>query len=164
MNRCIIRRRNLYVHLRVLAPFTARSRKKRADIATRICATSIVGESKAALTVCGTFSVSDPKYVLAFKHTCMTCGKAYKHKHHLKRHHDFECGIDPKFKCAFCPHRTRYKDSLMKHILARHQHLLEQNSQYGAHQQSFDSQADNDASLHAQGSMFSAYHDFTQNL
>ncbi|XP_032662668.1 longitudinals lacking protein, isoforms N/O/W/X/Y-like isoform X7 [Odontomachus brunneus] len=86
-----------------------------------------------------------PKYVLTFKHTCMTCGKAYKHKHHLKRHHDFECGIDPKFKCAFCPHRTRYKDSLMKHILARHQHLLDQNSQYGAHQQSFESQADNDA-------------------
>ncbi|XP_043251822.1 modifier of mdg4-like isoform X1 [Colletes gigas] len=68
--------------------------------------------------------------MLVFKHTCATCGKTYKHKHHLKRHHDFECGIDPKFKCAFCPHRTRYKDSLMKHILARHQHLLDQNSQY----------------------------------
>ncbi|XP_076621367.1 uncharacterized protein LOC143341878 isoform X2 [Colletes latitarsis] len=67
--------------------------------------------------------------MLVFKHTCATCGKTYKHKHHLKRHHDFECGIDPKFKCAFCPHRTRYKDSLMKHILARHQHLLDQNSQ-----------------------------------
>ncbi|CAL7939894.1 unnamed protein product [Xylocopa violacea] len=65
-----------------------------------------------------------------FKHTCATCGKTYKHKHHLKRHHDFECGIDPKFKCAFCPHRTRYKDSLMKHILARHQHLLDQNPRY----------------------------------
>ncbi|CAK9802910.1 Zinc finger protein 169 [Anthophora quadrimaculata] len=65
-----------------------------------------------------------------FKHTCVTCGKTYKHKHHLKRHHDFECGIDPKFKCAFCPHRTRYKDSLMKHILARHQHLLDQNPRY----------------------------------
>ncbi|XP_076682691.1 uncharacterized protein LOC143376352 isoform X2 [Andrena cerasifolii] len=70
----------------------------------------------------------------ALKHTCATCGKTYKHKHHLKRHHDFECGIDPKFKCAFCPHRTRYKDSLMKHILARHQHLLDQNSQYGPQQ------------------------------
>ncbi|EFN84265.1 Longitudinals lacking protein, isoforms A/B/D/L [Harpegnathos saltator] len=88
----------------------------------------------------------DPKYVVAFKHTCITCGKAYKHKHHLKRHHDFECGIDPKFKCAFCPHRTRYKDSLMKHILARHQQLLEQSSQYGGHQQLFDSQIDSDAS------------------
>ncbi|XP_012166852.1 longitudinals lacking protein, isoforms N/O/W/X/Y isoform X1 [Bombus terrestris] len=68
--------------------------------------------------------------ISVFKHTCATCGKTYKHKHHLKRHHDFECGIDPKFKCAFCPHRTRYKDSLMKHILARHQHFLDQNPRY----------------------------------
>ncbi|XP_078043287.1 uncharacterized protein LOC144473355 isoform X11 [Augochlora pura] len=73
--------------------------------------------------------------MMVFKHTCGTCGKTYKHKHHLKRHHDFECGIDPKFKCPFCPHRTRYKNSLMKHILARHQHLLEQNAvQYGPQQ------------------------------
>ncbi|KAG7205730.1 hypothetical protein KM043_007679 [Ampulex compressa] len=100
---------------------------------------------------------------MAFKHTCVTCGKTYKHKHHLKRHHDFECGIDPKFKCAFCPHRTRYKDSLMKHILARHQHLLEQNSQYG-HQQIFDVHADVDSNLHVQGTMFASYHDFSQNL
>nr|XP_033333666.1 zinc finger protein 689-like [Megalopta genalis] len=80
---------------------------------------------------------AEQQYPLAsvFKHTCGTCGKTYKHKHHLKRHHDFECGIDPKFKCAFCPHRTRYKNSLMKHILARHQHLLDQNAaQYGPQQ------------------------------
>ncbi|KAL2714712.1 zinc finger and BTB domain-containing protein 182-like isoform X5 [Vespula squamosa] len=76
-------------------------------------------------------SSADTKYLLTgLKHTCGTCGKTYKHKHHLKRHHDFECGIDPKFKCDFCPHRTRYKDSLTKHLLARHQHLLEQNTQY----------------------------------
>ncbi|XP_053996892.1 zinc finger protein 578-like [Hylaeus anthracinus] len=52
--------------------------------------------------------------VSAFKHTCATCGKTYKHKHHLKRHHDFECGIDPKFKCAFCPHRTRVRLQLVE--------------------------------------------------
>nr|XP_031848639.1 longitudinals lacking protein, isoforms A/B/D/L-like [Nomia melanderi] len=92
-----------------------------------------------------------------FKHTCATCGKTYKHKHHLKRHHDFECGIDPKFKCAFCPHRTRYKDSLMKHILARHQHLLDQNAQYGP-QQVLDVHGE------VQATMFPSYHDFTQNL
>ncbi|XP_076645085.1 zinc finger Y-chromosomal protein 1-like [Halictus rubicundus] len=92
-----------------------------------------------------------------FKHTCGTCGKTYKHKHHLKRHHDFECGIDPKFKCAFCPHRTRYKNSLMKHILARHQHLLDQNAQYGP-QQVLDVHGE------IQATMFASYHDFTQNL
>ncbi|XP_031774301.1 longitudinals lacking protein, isoforms N/O/W/X/Y isoform X11 [Apis florea] len=82
-----------------------------------------------------------------FKHTCATCGKTYKHKHHLKRHHDFECGIDPKFKCAFCPHRTRYKDSLMKHILARHQHFLDQNPRYRLQQADVLSDIDED---HAQ--------------
>ncbi|XP_017787392.1 PREDICTED: modifier of mdg4-like [Habropoda laboriosa] len=81
-----------------------------------------------------------------FKHTCATCGKTYKHKHHLKRHHDFECGIDPKFKCAFCPHRTRYKDSLMKHILARHQHLLDQNPRYRLQQ--VDAMTDLDGNVH----------------
>ncbi|XP_014474822.1 PREDICTED: Krueppel-related zinc finger protein 1-like [Dinoponera quadriceps] len=148
--------KSVCVHLRVLAFVTAKFRKKRAGTVTRYAPRRSSEKSQVALTVCESFSVSDSKYVMTFRHTCITCGKDYKHKHHLKRHHDFECGIDPKFKCAFCPHRTRYKDSLMKHILARHQHLLEQNSQYSAHQQPFENQTDNDASLHAQGTMFSA--------
>ncbi|KAH0952456.1 hypothetical protein HN011_012358 [Eciton burchellii] len=80
----------------------------------------------------------DSKYATTCKHTCITCGKSYKHKHHLRRHHNFECGIDPKFKCYFCPHKTRYKSSLMKHILARHQHLQEQNLQYNNRQQIYE--------------------------
>ncbi|XP_076753932.1 uncharacterized protein LOC143425135 isoform X18 [Xylocopa sonorina] len=95
------------------------------------------------------------------KHTCATCGKTYKHKHHLKRHHDFECGIDPKFKCAFCPHRTRYKDSLMKHILARHQHLLDQNPRYRLQQ--VDALADVDGNAGIPGAVFASYHDYPQN-
>lgn len=118
------------------------------------------------LTIGKSFSVSvDPKNVATFKHTCIACGKAYKHKHHLKRHHDFECGVDPKFKCAFCPHRTRYKDSLTKHILARHQRFLEQNSLYGGHQQVFETPTDIEVSFHVQGTnVFNTYTDFTQNL
>ncbi|XP_015436224.1 PREDICTED: zinc finger and BTB domain-containing protein 17 isoform X1 [Dufourea novaeangliae] len=72
-----------------------------------------------------------PPGLVAFKHTCMTCGKSYKYKRHLNRHHSFECGVEPKFKCTFCPHVTRYKGSLMKHIRRRHQNLFHQNSQYG---------------------------------
>ncbi|KAL6264008.1 hypothetical protein P5V15_004089 [Pogonomyrmex californicus] len=106
----------------------------------------------------------DPKYVSVFKHTCVTCGKTYKHKHHLKRHHDFECGVDPKFKCAFCPHKTRYKDSLMKHILARHQHFLDQNPQY-AGPQVFEAHADTEMNFHVQETnAYNVYPDFTQNL
>ncbi|KAL0132434.1 hypothetical protein PUN28_000283 [Cardiocondyla obscurior] len=106
----------------------------------------------------------DTLYITIYKHTCLTCGKTYKHKHHLKRHHDFECGVDPKFKCAYCPHKTRYKNSLMKHILARHQQFLDQNLQYG-HQQVFEAHADTEMSFHAQDSnTFNVYPDFTQNL
>ncbi|XP_006567602.1 longitudinals lacking protein isoform X24 [Apis mellifera] len=101
--------------------------------------------------------------ISVFKHTCATCGKTYKHKHHLKRHHDFECGIDPKFKCAFCPHRTRYKDSLMKHILARHQHFLDQNPRYRLQQADVLSDVEGNVA-HVQGTMFASYHDFPQNL
>ncbi|XP_036145498.1 transcriptional activator/repressor MOT3-like [Monomorium pharaonis] len=126
----------------------------------------LVGKATRANRLQTFFSVPvDSKYVSIFKHTCVTCGKTYKHKHHLKRHHDFECGVDPKFKCAFCPHKTRYKDSLMKHILARHQHFLEQNLQYG-HQQIFEAHNDTEMNFHAQETnAFNVYpNDFTQNL
>lgn len=143
-------------------PSPARSRKKRNRKPSRSI-TLMRSRKRRALTAGKPFSVSDPKYVAIFKHTCVTCGKTYKHKHHLKRHHDFECGVDPKFKCAFCPHRTRYKDSLMKHILARHQHFLEQNSQYG--QQVFEAHTDTEMNFHAQETnAFNVYPDFTQNL
>ncbi|KAK1123188.1 hypothetical protein K0M31_008821 [Melipona bicolor] len=100
--------------------------------------------------------------ISVFKHTCTTCGKTYKHKHHLKRHHDFECGIDPKFKCAFCSHRTRYKDSLIKHILARHRLFLDQNPRYRLQQ--VNALADVEGNVHIQGTTFASYQDFPQNL
>ncbi|XP_046589593.1 longitudinals lacking protein isoform X9 [Neodiprion lecontei] len=101
---------------------------------------------------------------LEAKHTCVTCGKTYKHKHHLKRHHDFECGIDPKFKCSFCPHKTRYKDSLMKHILARHQKLWKQSlDTANGPTSTLDVLTEIDVSFHS-APMFPAYTDFTPNL
>lgn len=148
-------------------PSPERSRRKRSRCRPEA---SHCSRKRRVLTAGKPFSVSvDPKYVAIFKHTCITCGKTYKHKHHLKRHHDFECGVDPKFKCAFCPHRTRYKDSLMKHILARHQHFLDQNSQYDAirniHQQVFEAHTDTEMNFHAQETnTFNVYPDFTQNL
>lgn len=95
------------------------------------------------------------------KHTCITCGKTYKHKHHLKRHHDFECGIDPKFKCSFCPHKTRYKDSLLKHILARHQKFWKQSGNSASGQTStLDVLTEIDVSFHA-APMLNTYTDFS---
>ncbi|OXU32146.1 hypothetical protein TSAR_012275 [Trichomalopsis sarcophagae] len=66
---------------------------------------------------------------------CPACGKVYKHKHHLKRHREFECGVEPKFSCVYCPHKTRYKDSLTKHILARHEKLWNQSQRQRQRQQ-----------------------------
>lgn len=155
--------RNVVVRMKSVT-FTRALWKKRMSMPSRSI-TLLFGKVWLVLTAGKSFSVSvDSKYAAIFKHTCITCGKTYKHKHHLKRHHDFECGVDPKFKCAFCPHRTRYKDSLMKHILARHQHFLEQNSQYG-HQQVFEAHTDSEMNFHVQeANTFNVYPDFTQNL
>ena len=77
------------------------------------------------------------RYSSAGGNVCPTCGKAYKHKHHLKRHRDFECGVEPKFLCPYCPHRTRYRDSLMKHVLARHELAWKMAQQQHQRQQHF---------------------------
>ena len=101
------------------------------------------------------------------KHACITCGKTYKHKHHLKRHHDFECGVDPKFNCPYCKHRTRYKESLMKHILARHQGLWEQQtSQYedNGNSQMYDTSEEFEAAVSITESVYDTYSDFSQNM
>ncbi|CAH1964232.1 unnamed protein product [Acanthoscelides obtectus] len=33
---------------------------------------------------------------------CSRCGKRYKHSHILRRHLDYECGVEPKFRCGIC--------------------------------------------------------------
>lgn len=108
------------------------------------------------------------------KHACTTCGKTYKHKHHLKRHHDFECGVAPKFSCEFCPHKTRYKESLMKHILARHQGLWEQYtsqnedaSHYGdnGNSHAYEAAEEFEATIQiSEDAVYETYSDFSQNM
>lgn len=52
---------------------------------------------------------------------CLTCGKCYKHKQHLKRHLMIECGREPSIQCPFCSHRTKYQRSLDLHIANKHE-------------------------------------------
>ncbi|KAF7272347.1 hypothetical protein GWI33_014896 [Rhynchophorus ferrugineus] len=33
---------------------------------------------------------------------CARCLKLYRHKHILKRHIEFECGVEPQFHCSLC--------------------------------------------------------------
>lgn len=81
--------------------------------------------------------VSDVNHLTQFNsmnNICPACGKRYKHKHHLKRHRDFECGIQPRFSCVYCSHKARYKDSLLKHIMARHDRVWNRFQQSHTHQ------------------------------
>lgn len=51
---------------------------------------------------------------------CPKCGKGYRWLRNMKNHLKVECGKDPKECCPYCPHRTKYKSSLQKHILRIH--------------------------------------------
>ncbi|KAG8259228.1 hypothetical protein J6590_014697 [Homalodisca vitripennis] len=51
---------------------------------------------------------------------CETCGRAYLHQPSLCRHRKFQCGIAPQFRCFFCPHVTKLKTHLVKHIKVKH--------------------------------------------
>ncbi|XP_051166492.1 histone-lysine N-methyltransferase PRDM16-like [Leptopilina boulardi] len=54
------------------------------------------------------------------KYCCSTCGKTYKWRQGLIRHRKYECNVPPMFQCVYCPHKSRHKDNLMKHVFARH--------------------------------------------
>ncbi|XP_053973120.1 zinc finger protein 358-like [Hylaeus anthracinus] len=51
---------------------------------------------------------------------CPRCNKGYRWLRNMKNHLRIECGKDPKECCPYCPHRTKYKSSLQKHILRIH--------------------------------------------
>jgi len=54
------------------------------------------------------------------KYHCDRCGKLYRWKQSLNLHRRLECGVEPQFKCPHCPHRSKQKGSLTKHILNKH--------------------------------------------
>lgn len=54
---------------------------------------------------------------------CARCGKSYKHRAHLKRHIEFECGILPRFKCHYCPHKSKRKSNMETHVLICHKDM-----------------------------------------
>ncbi|XP_011160478.1 longitudinals lacking protein isoform X28 [Solenopsis invicta] len=51
---------------------------------------------------------------------CPNCGKYYRWLRNMRSHLKIECGKDPKECCPYCPHRTKYKSSLHKHIQRMH--------------------------------------------
>lgn len=51
---------------------------------------------------------------------CSNCERSYKIRNNLTRHIKYECGKIPNFSCPYCPHRTAYKDKLLRHINCKH--------------------------------------------
>ncbi|KAH1002496.1 hypothetical protein HUJ04_008579 [Dendroctonus ponderosae] len=56
----------------------------------------------------------------AKNYQCPQCLKAYKHKHVLKRHSEFECGMAPQFACTICDHKSKRKYDMTLHIRSKH--------------------------------------------
>lgn len=56
-------------------------------------------------------------------YVCSTCGKSYKIKGSLRRHLNYECGVTPTLSCRYCPHKSKYKSDLRKHIVQKHANI-----------------------------------------
>lgn len=53
--------------------------------------------------------------------TCVDCNRSYVRYTSLYRHQRYECGDKvPQFSCPFCPHRTKQKADLKRHIVRKH--------------------------------------------
>ncbi|XP_034249724.1 zinc finger protein 771-like [Thrips palmi] len=51
---------------------------------------------------------------------CSDCGNEYLHYASVHKHRRFECGKEPQFQCSLCPHRTKLKSNLTKHLRNSH--------------------------------------------
>lgn len=47
---------------------------------------------------------------------CDQCPRSYKNKRGLMKHLRNECGLDPRFQCTLCDHRSKRKDLLRVHL------------------------------------------------
>ncbi|XP_039285468.1 zinc finger protein 790 [Nilaparvata lugens] len=53
---------------------------------------------------------------------CERCSRSYKNRGHLMRHIQYECGIEPRFKCPLCPHRSHHGSNMKVHMFLKHGH------------------------------------------
>jgi uncharacterized Zn-finger protein len=51
---------------------------------------------------------------------CVRCPKCYKNPETLRRHLNYECGIEPQFPCALCDKKFKRKYHLSRHMIIRH--------------------------------------------
>ncbi len=53
--------------------------------------------------------------------SCSKCGRSYKRKHHLSRHSQYECGVEPGYSCSLCDFRAKRRDNLQDHLVRYHE-------------------------------------------
>ncbi|XP_046663261.1 longitudinals lacking protein-like [Homalodisca vitripennis] len=53
------------------------------------------------------------------RYKCRHCGRDYKWRNSLLRHRH-ECGGHKMYQCPVCPHRSKRRDNLAKHVLYIH--------------------------------------------
>lgn len=62
-----------------------------------------------------------PVYRQVGCYPCHKCGKTYRWKGNLSQHLRNECGKAPKFKCPYCPYRSKHRSDLKnKHMKCKH--------------------------------------------
>lgn len=54
------------------------------------------------------------------------CGRSYKWKSGLTQHLNYECGIEPMFKCFLCEKKCAQKSTMKMHMKKVHK-VIEQN-------------------------------------
>lgn len=48
----------------------------------------------------------------------------------FQRHKKYECNREPTMYCNFCPHTTKYRHDLKKHIQQKHKYLPPDDPKY----------------------------------
>ncbi|KYN19564.1 Longitudinals lacking protein, isoforms A/B/D/L [Trachymyrmex cornetzi] len=74
--------------------------------------------------------VSDSqRYSSGLAYPCNRCGKIYKWRESLSLHKRMECGIEPRFACNICGRKFKHKHHLMKHhnSIHKYNHIFPEN-------------------------------------
>uniref|UniRef100_A0A6M2DWQ9 Putative secreted protein n=1 Tax=Xenopsylla cheopis TaxID=163159 RepID=A0A6M2DWQ9_XENCH len=51
---------------------------------------------------------------------CRRCGKEYESRNGVYKHEKYECGMERRFHCRYCPYSTHYGFSLKTHLARQH--------------------------------------------
>ncbi|XP_012150868.2 uncharacterized protein LOC100878650 [Megachile rotundata] len=61
--------------------------------------------------------------IFTFRYPCNNCGKTYKWRESLNLHKRMECGIEPRFSCKICGRRFKHKHHVTKHHKSIHNYV-----------------------------------------